>query len=304
GPPSGNPIGGRSGTRGGSLRIANAKTLVKGCGFVGNRVISHGDGSPVYVGGTVAVSDSSGGSVFQNCAFVGNEAYGGTGNGASAGVLVYLNSDTATCAFTNCTFAYNGSYMGNGGALCVYRGKTYVRNSIFHGDVVAATQTFINWGGPYTGHELYVSKAVSTSPGTGIEVDYSILPSLESPYVVDGADLGRVLLGGNVGTADPLLMTNACAITISSQIPSFAIKPVGINFHLQGKGGYLDEITGERVTRLAGGARAGDSPAIAAGDPLSDCSKQPSGKRVNLGFYGNTPWASVAVGQQFLLIIR
>ena len=38
------------------------------------------------------------------------------------------------------------------------------------------------------------------------------------------------------------------------------------------------------------------SPAVDAGDPSSpyDNEPRPHGRRVNLGFYGNTPWATSA----------
>ena len=37
--------------------------------------------------------------------------------------------------------------------------------------------------------------------------------------------------------------------------------------------------------------------ALGAGDPASDCANepQPNGHRVNLGFYGNTPYATMSL---------
>ena len=71
---------------------------------------------------------------------------------------------------------------------------------------------------------------------------------------------------------------------------------VGFNLHLRGRNGYYDESTGRLVTAFVVGPR---SPAIDSGDPASDWSHGPDtqqgwhGKRVNLGAYGNTPWATM-----------
>jgi hypothetical protein len=48
------------------------------------------------------------------------------------------------------------------------------------------------------------------------------------------------------------------------------------------------------------------SPAIDAGDPASDWSREPkpNGKRANLGFYGNTPWATRTTPGRTLILLR
>ena len=48
------------------------------------------------------------------------------------------------------------------------------------------------------------------------------------------------------------------------------------------------------------------SPAIDAGDPAADCSAEPDprGKRVNLGAYGGTPYASLSLRQPSMIILR
>ena len=69
--------------------------------------------------------------------------------------------------------------------------------------------------------------------------------------------------------------------------------------HLRGGAGYLDERTGE-VVRW----RRVHSPAIDAGDPKSSWAQeaQPNGRRVNLGCYGNTPWATRTPGGAVLIV--
>lgn len=48
------------------------------------------------------------------------------------------------------------------------------------------------------------------------------------------------------------------------------------------------------------------SNAIDAGDPESDFANEPdpNGSRVNLGAYGNTPWATMSAGSGLFIIVR
>ncbi len=71
--------------------------------------------------------------------------------------------------------------------------------------------------------------------------------------------------------------------------------------------GYFDEKTGLLVTEYC---KAGKSPAIDAGDPESDYRDEPKcksgyhGHRVNLGAYGNTPWATMSANPGFYILLR
>ena len=75
---------------------------------------------------------------------------------------------------------------------------------------------------------------------------------------------------------------------------------LSLNVHLRGRSGYTDEVTGEHRSYV------GKSAAIDAGDPQSDYSNEPSpnGKRVNLGVYGNTPYATRSSYAGFIIIVR
>jgi len=50
----------------------------------------------------------------------------------------------------------------------------------------------------------------------------------------------------------------------------------------------------------------GRSPAIDAGDPAADYTSEPppNGRRLNLGFYGGTPWATRTAFGGMCIIIR
>lgn len=305
GPPKGNNnVAGRTGTRGGVVRCDNAPLTMTGCTLVGNRVLSHRDSGPIYTGGMLALTGNSGGSVIRNCAFVANEGYGVNDNGAPIGCLVILNDDAQTCNFENCTWAYNAGYLGSGSAVCVYKGKVTIRNSIFHGNRAndAPAGTFTSWSGPYTGHDLYVSTASSESAATGIDVDDCFFDAVDAAHCADGANAGRIKFGANIRTGDPLLMTPECAIEIKGQSPTFALESTEINVHLQSKTGYFDEVTGElvRVPRVV-------SPAIDAGAKVKDGTlrePKPNGGRLNYGYYGNTPWASMSATAGLSVIVR
>ena len=76
----------------------------------------------------------------------------------------------------------------------------------------------------------------------------------------------------------------------------------GGNVHLRGKVGYMVD---GRLFKYEE-----NSPAIDAGDPASDFRNEPDckigyhGKRVNLGVYGNTPWATMSTKPGFFILLR
>ena len=90
-------------------------------------------------------------------------------------------------------------------------------------------------------------------------------------------------------------MTTGWNWSWSNPFPTFAIR-ASYRVHLRGGLGYYDEKTGARVIDYR---ESELSPAVDAGDPNSDYSMEPDtnsgwhGKRVNLGAYGNTPWATL-----------
>ena len=92
----------------------------------------------------------------------------------------------------------------------------------------------------------------------------------------------------------------------SKPVPTFE-QVLGYNVHLRGGRGYFDEKTGELVAEYL---RAEQSPAIDAGDPESDYRDEPKckygyhGKRVNLGAYGNTPWATMSTKPGIYIYLR
>ena len=278
-----------------ALHVYNTRATVDGCSFYGH-----------YSEGIADVRGSCSGSVFRRCSFVGN--YGG-----SSGVLsVNLNNTTDKALVENCTFAYNVSH----GLNCV-KGATAVTNCIFYGNLAKANAT--------AAADLRVAAAATAT------VDYCLFAVPESDgstICVSEATAGTLQIGSHCIYGNPLFVTPTNTVMEQVKSPEGATMPralptnwswssskpvptfgqvMGYNVHLRGGRGYFDEKTGELVDEYC---RAGQSPAIDAGDPASDFRNEPNckygyhGKRVNLGAYGNTPWATMTTKPGFFILLR
>ena len=145
----------------------------------------------------------------------------------------------------------------------------------------------------YTGLDLYAGTTAT------IAVSYSMFASTDAPYCAS-ATAGAITFGDGVITGDPLFMTESVAVANPLYAPTFNPVAVAMNIHLRSKAGYTDKTSGERVT-----AR-GASPAIDAGAKgfAYALEPEPNGKRINLGCYGNTPWASSSVANCTVIMLR
>ncbi|MBR1921064.1 MAG: hypothetical protein IJ829_03540 [Kiritimatiellae bacterium] len=288
GPPVGNnSTAGRGGTFGGALMLSGAPATVERCRFVGNRTCSHADSN---CGDSVWVEGNGDGTVFRNCAFVGNSSFYSAANsnaGRAAGVGVNLGNAGHTALFENCTFAWNVGHKGNGGAIDALKGAVRVVNSIFHGNSVNTSVK------SYTGLDLY---AYSTAT---IAVSHSMLASTNAPYCASET-AGAITFGDGVVEGDPLFMTESVTVSNPTYAPSFSVNPWQMNIHLKSRIGYTDEATGEVVKSFE------TSPAIDAGAKGAQYAREPmpNGRRVNLGFYGNTPFASMSRDAGLVIVVR
>jgi hypothetical protein len=165
-------------------------------------------------------------------------------------------------------------------------------------------------------------------------VDYCLfaVPESEgSTICVSEATAGTLRIGPNCVYGNPLFVTPTNTVMEHVKSPAGATMPralptnwnwswrnpvptfgqvVDYNVHLRGGLGYFDETSGERVDAYSKKV-AGQSPAIDAGNPKSDYSREPqiqgiggNGRRVNLGAYGNTPWATLSRIPGFFIILR
>ena len=238
----------------------------------------------------------------KNCLFTGNGGYATEDDAAfspkRSGVVVF-NLDAAATAVTmeSCTVAYNVSSKGHAVGVQIDKGALTVKDSIFY-----RNQFNTNLTGT-CGADLYVGASATAN------VSYSLVTGQEAPWVYAETD-GAVTWGEGVVTGDPLFVTTTdeylshlaedknnkgnVRLRFTDDSPFF-------NHHLRGRRGYLDEETGVEVKKLG----KVESPAIDAGDPAADCSREPAVRkpRLNLGFYGNTPWATATYEPAGLMLI-
>ncbi len=291
---------------GGAIRAGGTAVSLTRCKFIANRVPS-GLQNENYCSAVVDIycSDTSfktWSCALTNCLFLGNESVCAANNSINSkmtGALMIFNATGATADVVNCTFAYNSFATSVGSAgFSLYKGAARVRNSIFYGNRTLP--------GSYTGADL----KLSGSSGW-MNVDYSMFGSLDASCVAANAGC-TLIVGDHVKVGDPkfvtsaadyaacLTLTNATTVSYYAYLPDAATyeKVMSLNGHLRGNNGYVDENTG--VLTYAGGK----SPAIDAGDPAAGYKNEPvpNGYRVNLGFYGNTPWATMSGGGSLLLL--
>ena len=95
-------------------------------------------------------------------------------------------------------------------------------------------------------------------------------------------------------------MTESVEVATPLYAPEFTPSAASLNVHLRSKAGYTDETSGARVTAQ------GASPAIDAGAKgyAYSLEPEPNGHRINLGCYGNTPWASRSVAHCTIIYLR
>ena len=274
------------GTIGPALYAASTPVTVRRCRFAG--CWSFGNQSTPD-GAAVVLTGAGGESAFTNCVFAGSYGYDTENRGQSvckALIRVALAQTNAVCRFDRCTFAYNRcGNKGWSGGLYVAKGDVRIRNSIFFGNTVHAETTLPS--------DIYVLKdaacrvAYTSFDGTNeahcaaadgglLEIDAATCPLFDPQFVTDAA-------------------TGAADIGSNAKCGAF-------NVHLRGGSGYVDETTGETVKTWAK-RRYGNSPAIDAGDPAVLCVEPaPNGRRINLGAYGNTPWATMSKGGTLIFV--
>ena len=282
-----------------AIKAVNTPIVVSNSRFAGND--SYGE----YAGGSIVyLSGAVGGSVIRNCAFVGNSERCSSTLGC---VTLAASAADDELLVENCTFAYNTSAKNTGASdpaefdatgLNVRSGTANVRNCIFWANCSKVKNTGAADLGVFAGATANVS--------------YCLFADSTAAYLT-AAEGGTLNFATNTCVfADPLFVTSTAdfmSLVNIAQLPKVncTIAPkdgIALNVHLRGGTGYRDETTGEVVkdwTRR----RYGNSPAIDTGDPRSDWGKEPplNGHCVNMGAYGNTPWATMSK-QGLMLFVR
>ena len=276
----------RNGFHGAAIYSDGVPTSISGCRFLGNFARESS---------TVAFSGACGGSSISNCLFAANQhnVIAAAWNHTTFGTInVNMSTATDTLSISGCTIAYNasGSKLAAAG-LSVITGAVDVRDSIIFGNRVGTDST--------------VGSDIMTGNNGTVNLAYSLVTGSSDAYMS-----GSIAAGPGVIYGDPLFVTDGA--TVSSKITSNTSmayydptkttqeETIGFDLHLRSKGGYfLND-----GTFIANGSES--SPAIDAANPGSAYLLEPSpnGRRANLGFYGNTPYASRSESSGFILVVR
>ena len=288
---------GESACRGGAVYASNAPLTMRNCRLLANRANNR---SSLASGGIVRLEGASHPSAFTNCLFVGNSGKEASANekAADAGgvISVLLGSAAGRVDVDCCTFAYNLECAWRSpAAINAMKGTVNVRNSIFWGNARRA----INQAGV----------DIDVKADGAVTADWCLFEDDTTNHISAVKGVTPELGEHNVYGKDPKFMTppsffDGMVLTNASTTLKHVYfdwnrlnELVRFNAHLRG-GRHVDETTGTEVFA------AGRSPAINAGDPAHGWSNEPApnGRRVNMGFYGNTPWATMSPGGMMLLV--
>ncbi len=248
--------------RGGGFYATGVNLVVEDCRFSDNRTgSSNAGGGAFYVtGGTLDV---------RACVFDANVI--GTCSTSDGGAVSLAGALSAT--FRNCVF--NGNSGGRGGAIAVSLSEestTTVENCTFANTNKAG----------YYGGAVFVGSGI-------VRVNNSILWNNSAQYgaeIYNGGGAISVEFCCLSATGAGALSGSVSMLSCITEDPLFA---GGSDFHLQSSEGRWDPDSASWTSD------AGQySPCIDRGDPESDYSREPTehGYRVNIGAYGNTPYAS------------
>ena len=287
--------------KGSALYATNAPVTIRGTKFLFNRAVCAQEYDQTddanLMGATVRLEAGTGRSVFTNCLWMANQNARGINNSThisrGGGGEIFFNPGKtyAECEVVNCTFAANLNHISkNGGCgVNVRSGKMKILNSIFSDNISIATGTTI-------GKDIYVAD------GAEVNVSYSMLsPDKSGDRLIYAAGPGTLNIGEGVvfDRANFVSRVEEARYMQSVNAGTYFYLPVALdylinlNVHLRSKAGYYDFGQNKRIRSYSE-----NSPALDAGDPKSDYSKEPytswgyHGRRVNMGFYGNTPEAA------------
>ena len=282
--------------RGSAIYSDGVPVTVRGCRFAGNRgPIRYSTSNGAWGGGVVMLNGACGGSLIENCVFIGNTDYwtSDVNEISTTGALViYLANTTDKVKVNNCTFAYNltqATYQSAGGITAV-KGDVEVVNTILWKNKYSYT------GYPGYGSDIQIKKDATMS------IRNSIVTTLDGTGIVSATPANLTIDADSVFAADPKLVTTTAdydALVDTSGTRHYykttsADAMAAMDAHLLSPAGYV--VNGG----AAGPATADYSPAIDFGDPAADYSNEPlpNGSRLNVGAFGNTAEASLTAEGQ------
>ena len=261
-----------------AVYVYETPTVFSNCTFVGN----HSTGASANIVTVRRAPDC----VFDHCAFVGNSVRAANGDGRG---VVYCNElyPSDKTWFRHCTFAYN--IVGAKTALFARNGDVRISDSIFYGN--SADGTSLGGADLFAGGWYDPKGAMTPLSGQGkATVRYSLFGGEGTNYVMASTNAScEAVLGEGCVSGDPLFRTTTARFL--DFVGAASLPQSGGEFPSFASRLKLD-------VRLRRG-----SPAINAGDPAADYSREPepNGHRVDMGVYGNTPLATKLGGLVLIL---
>ena len=290
-------------TQGSAVYFSNAPLTARNCAFLANQGADRDNG--YNSGGAIRFAGNCDGSVMTNCVVAGCSDRRGwastTGQPGYHGgaITVTMGSSAYAIDLVNVTIAYNLSDgIACPGGINLFTGTVNLKNSIVFGNFCSHNALAGNRFGA----------DVDVKEGGVLNAEYTLFTE-DSTNSISYAEGATVNLGQGVIYGDPLFATSFATVRsrvaypFGSNYTYFDTTAANVgrlaqfNVHLRGGRGYYDEKTGELVREYR--TQEVISPAQDAGDRNSsfaqerDCLDGWHGRRVNLGAYGNTPWATM-----------
>lgn len=253
--------GGVNNVRGAAI-YSESPVTIRNTEFRANRA-----GISAAYGGVIYIKEAGSDSAFTNCLFLANSCeYCNTGGtSGNNGVLVFRKKSSEKLDVVNCTFAYNFTDgVKTSAGIDIGSGTANIKNTIFYGNRNMKSGST---------KDIY-----ATASGAIVNVDYCLF---EQNSATCYAGSGAINLGANNVFGDPKFVR---AITEDEITP---IITKSSSYY-----GYSADAY-ENVFSKADVHTTSQKLTVDTGDPTSPYDKEPSpnGKRVNLGYYGNTPEA-------------
>jgi hypothetical protein len=307
------PNNGGDKTQGSAIYLSNAPLTARNCSFLSNHGVTRNNDSSS--GGAIRFVGNCDGSAMTNCIVSGcSDRRGWARNNGEPGyhggaITVTMGSSAYTIDLVNVTIAYNLSDgIACPGGINIFTGTVNLKNSIVFGNFCSHNALAGNRFGA----------DVDVKEGGVLNAEYTLFTedSTNSISYAEGASLN---LGEGVIFGDPQFVTSfetvrsRVAGPFGSNYTYFDTTAANVgklaefNLHLRGGRGYYDEKKGGLVKDYATEI---NSLAIDAGDRSSSYANEVDtmdgwhGRRVNLGAYGNTPWATMTAYPGSVITIR
>lgn len=288
---------------GGAIYSLDSPTYISDSLFLTNSSIQTATHRDTAMGGALGIRNSP---LFRmdNCHFTANYVRNNRGRGGVMMLDTTITTYVPTSVITRCIFDWNGTNENvkveatGSGAIHLDSGRLFMTNCLIsrsgcdNGIKMEVYNPFKDKTTP-TGairEAEFVNVTVADCVGYGI----NNLPATSTsyPYRLKNAIVWGNTTGG--ASTNALTATYSCLQNEVEGIGNISQDPQLLNgyYHLSSRSRAIEDgwFGGDMTKRR----RPTNSPCIDRGDPTFDASQEPhpNGKRINMGVYGGTPWAT------------